>query len=177
MALFSGGRYIRGKLHGVEEEGFWVQGPNARPASGAVTVIPLSFWDFPTDTHDGEDLKIEFKTRVQTIESSLSPAQRKDITDEAIEIMMQLLEIVREIDSSMREENSHRNENPVVLPMILSHEKPQDVEELPDKEELVFLMKLLYLSLGGAAEVLIRIRSFFSFAPAEPRLVPVHPNC
>ncbi len=100
MALFAGGRYIRGKLHSVKEERFWARRVNAIPAGGAAADMNrLSFWNFPVATHDGEDLKTEFKARVQEIEPNLSPAEKKDIIQEAVEIMRRLLEVVHEIDS------------------------------------------------------------------------------
>lgn len=136
-------------------------------------MVPLSFWDFPAATQDGEDLKTEFRARIQEIESSLSLAQKKDIIQEAVEIMTQLLEVVREIDRTIREESVPENEKPPVPSMISSNNKPQDVEKTSDKEELAFHIKLLHLSMGAANEVLTRVRSFVSFAPGETPTVPV----
>ena len=177
MALFQGGRYIRSKLLGVEENGFWVRELNAKPA-GELTegFAPLSFWQFPAATRDGEDLKTEFKARFQEIESSLTPAQKKDVVEEAVEIMTQLLEVVREIDTKSREENLAQNENPLVPSMGLSNKKPSNINQITNKEEPAFLTKLLHLSMDGATEVLIRLRSFVSFAPSEPLTVSVPVN-
>lgn len=172
MALFQGGRYIRSKLRGVEENGFWLRELNAKPAGETITVLaPLSFWEFPAGTRDGEDLKTEFKARIREIEPSLSPAQKKDIMEEAVEIMTQLLEVVREIDTTNQAENVARNEKPLG-PSIISN-KAKDVDKTPNKEELALLTKLLHLSMDAATEVLNRLRAFVSFAPREPLTVPV----
>ena len=175
MALFQGGRYIRSKLRGVEANSFWVRELNARPADESVTrSIPLSFWEFPTATRDGEDLKTEFKARFRDIEPSLSPEEKADILQEAVEIMTQLLEVIREIDLMSQEGNTFHDEKSPVPSTTLSNKKLQDVDKISEKEELAFTTKLFHLSMNAATEALIRFRSFVSFAPREPLPVSVN---
>lgn len=174
MALFQGGRYIRSKLRGVDEKGFWGRELNVEVAGEAVTgLVPLSFWEFPAATRDGEDLKTEFKARFQDIEQSLSPAQHQDILQEAVEVMMQLLEVVREIDTTIQEENPAQNEESLGPSTIFSNKETQDVDKASNTEEVAFLPKLLRLSLNAATEMLILLRSFVPFAPSDPPTVPV----
>lgn len=174
MALFQGGRYIRSKLLGVEEDGFWVRELSSKPATDTVTEsVPLSFWEFPAATRDGEDLKTEFKARTREIEPSLSPAQRKEILQEAVEIMVQLLAVVREIDENFQEKNFAQSEQPLISSMMLANKETRDVDETSGKEEPAPPEKLLHFPMATATGVLTRLRSFFSFAPGEPLTVPV----
>lgn len=166
MALFSGGRYIRAKLRSVEGKGFWVQEYNPIPAGGPVKdVIPLGFWDFPAATHDGEDLKVEFKARVQDIESGLNQKEREDIIQEAVEIMTQLLGVVREIDSSIRERDTHQGEKLSVPFTISTNTTPQNAQKTPSKDEEVPLVKPVLISRNTVVEAFNRIRDIFSFSP------------
>lgn len=177
MALFQGGRYIRSKLRGVEANSFWVRDLNPKRANESVTgSIPLSFWEFPTATRDGEDLKTEFKARFRDIEPSLSMEEKTDILQEAVEIMTQLLEVVREIDMLSQEENAIDDEKSPVPSMMLSNKKFHEVDEASEKEERTFITKLFHLSMSAATEALIRFRSFVSFAPREPLPVSVSVN-
>lgn len=116
MAFFSGGRYIRGKLSCVQDDGFWVREITAMPADGNVMgSSPLSFWGFSAASHDGEDLKTEFKARFRDVESGLSLSQRMDVIQEAVEIMTRLMEIIREIEVSLREENEQQIQKVLVI--------------------------------------------------------------
>lgn len=175
MALFQGGRYIRSQLRSAEENNFWVRDLNAKIADEAVSAsIPLSFWEFPAASRDGEDLKKEFKARFQDVESCLSLAQKKEVLQEADEIMTHLLEVIREIDLMSQEENAAMNENSAVRSTILSNKKLQEGDKSSVNEELAFLAKLFHLSMSAATEGLIRLRSFVSFAPREPLPIPVN---
>lgn len=91
LAVFSGGRYLRAQLR-VANTKSWRIGasPDDDPDE------PLQFWCFEGDL-DGEDLKAEFKAQIQEVEKELSPGERKDIVDEAKEIMKRLIAIIEEI--------------------------------------------------------------------------------
>lgn len=174
MALFQGGRYIRSQLRGAEEDGFWAQDVNAKTADKAVTgSIPLSFWEFPAVSRDGEELKAEFKARFQHIESRLSQSQKKDVLHEAGEIMTQLLEVIREIDLTSQEENTALSEKSVLPSTILPNHKSQEGDKSSVTEESALLPKLFHLSTSAVTESLIRLRSLISFAPPEPLSIPV----
>lgn len=84
MALFAGGRYLRGQLRGsnfFDDEG------------------SLSFWGFEGE-HDGEDVKAGFKARVERVdaEGMLTEGERRDVVEESVEIMRWLVEVVRELE-------------------------------------------------------------------------------
>lgn len=96
MALFSGGRYMRVKLHDAGDD-FWAH--SSIKNKSAKINPPLRFWHFDGES-DGEDLKANFKTRVQLLESALSASERSEIVAEAAHIMTQLLALVHEIESS-----------------------------------------------------------------------------
>lgn len=101
MAIFSGGRWIRGGLlrappsfwptaatTGLQEEAD--QPPDLKSQG-------LSFWHFP-GPHDGEDIKAEFKLRLSAAETLFTPDERIDIIEEAKAIFKQCAELVDELD-------------------------------------------------------------------------------
>lgn len=91
MAFFSGGRYIRSKLR-------------AELQSSIAPILPqqlepsawLTFWEFPGEL-DGEDLKLEYKSRVAALTTELTEEERAEIVAESISIMTHLIDIVNEI--------------------------------------------------------------------------------
>ncbi|KAF2126967.1 heme oxygenase-like protein [Dothidotthia symphoricarpi CBS 119687] len=91
MAVFSGGRWIRGGLLNAGPE-FW-------PASDKVDLqqCGLSFWHFP-GAHDGEDIKADFKTRLGAAEALFTPDERVDIIEEAKAIFHLCAGLVQELD-------------------------------------------------------------------------------
>jgi len=115
MAIFSGGRWIRAQLCSVGEE-FWTSSSSIPTASteekekekltleDLMTFEPrgLSFWFFPTET-DGEDIKAEFKRRLQDGEHILSSAQRDDIIKESQEIFERFQDMVADLDAALGE--------------------------------------------------------------------------
>ncbi|KAF2432775.1 heme oxygenase-like protein [Tothia fuscella] len=106
MAVFSGGRWIRSQLCASGEE-FWT-GNAAREAPntdgrddlnlGKFEGLGLSFWFFP-GAQDGEDIKADFKQRLQEGEAVLTAEQRADVVAEAQEIFNRCDSLVRELDS------------------------------------------------------------------------------
>ncbi|KAI9831315.1 MAG: hypothetical protein M1819_005089 [Sarea resinae] len=115
MAIFAGGRWIRAQLQEAPE-GFWPGQVSQRqqqqdPMSGEVNTESLSeptttssyrpgfaFFEFP-GPHDGQDIKAEFKYRLISIEGLLTPAERNDIVDEALEIFRYSALLVEELDT------------------------------------------------------------------------------
>ncbi|XP_014562312.1 hypothetical protein COCVIDRAFT_32751 [Bipolaris victoriae FI3] len=103
MAIFSGGRWIRGGLLRAPPS-FW---PSPATTTGlqeeADNKSPdlknqgLSFWHFP-GPHDGEDIKAEFKLRLAAAETLFTPDERVDIIEEAKQIFKQCAELVDELD-------------------------------------------------------------------------------
>lgn len=102
MRLFSGGCYIRARLRSAGED-FWASaGLPKVPSDGEYVQEPekgtigLSFWEF-SGTSDGKDLKEDYKSRIHDLEASLTLEERQEIVNEAMDIMVKLIEIVKEI--------------------------------------------------------------------------------
>lgn len=100
MALFSGGRYIRAKLRSAGED-FWASAGLTKSDGEDVEepergTIGLSFWEF-SGTSDGKDLKAEYQSRIHDIEASLTLEERQEIVNEAMDIMVKLIDIAKEI--------------------------------------------------------------------------------
>ncbi len=97
MAIFSGGRWIRAGLLRAGD-GFW-------PSTQGQDTVPLqerglSFWHF-AGPHDGEDIKAEFKLRLEEAERLLSVDQRVDVIEEAKNIFQFCAEIVYGLDDTL----------------------------------------------------------------------------
>ncbi|KAI8942939.1 hypothetical protein NX059_000977 [Plenodomus lindquistii] len=93
MAVFSGGRWIRGCLLDAPAD-YW-------PAGTDVVELQhrgLSFWHFPGQ-HDGQDIKADFKSRLAGAETLFSPGQRVDIIEEAKNIFTLCATLVDELDA------------------------------------------------------------------------------
>lgn len=106
MALFSEGRYIRAMLRSAGED-FWASAglPKAQPDGTYVEeaghgTIGLNFWEF-SGTFDGRDMKADYKARIRDLEDSLTLEERQDIVNEAMNIMVKLIEIAKEIKRSV----------------------------------------------------------------------------
>lgn len=98
MAVFSGGRWIRGGLLRAPAE-YW-------PATAEELDLPslgLSFWHFP-GPHDGEDIKAEFKKRLEGAEALFTPDERVDIIEEAKNIFTLCASLVEELDAMVGKE-------------------------------------------------------------------------
>lgn len=95
MAVFSGGRWIRGGLLRAPAD-YW-------PASDDGVALEdrgLSFWHF-SGKHDGEDIKADFKTRLARAEALFSPDERVDIIEEAKNIFRLCATLVDELESTV----------------------------------------------------------------------------
>lgn len=118
MAIFSGGRYIRAKLRDAGNE-FWTSAAHlenkqeSHNSKNPAEEIPLSFWNF-AGASDGEDLKADYKARILDLEMSLTAEERRDIVDEAVNIMCRLLEIVNGIDVSIASGKYTQSSYPIV---------------------------------------------------------------
>lgn len=147
MAIFSGGRWIRGGLLNAGED-FW---PAVIPisTSGLVNKIPsnlkergLSFWHFP-GPHDGEDIKATFKSRLAAAESLFSPDERVDIIEEAKNIFRLCAELVGELDTlvgtdfvalqaaqrSPKQEKTAATEKEIIGVAVVAVQDAQDVHK------------------------------------------------
>ncbi|KAF2452209.1 heme oxygenase-like protein [Karstenula rhodostoma CBS 690.94] len=101
MAVFSGGRWIRGELVKAGPE-FWSSGADAgSPDAGAPLVEKgLSLWSFP-GTHDGEDIKQAFKERLLGAEALFTADERVDVIEEAKTIFKLCAGLVHELDGTL----------------------------------------------------------------------------
>ncbi|KAK3378409.1 hypothetical protein B0H63DRAFT_246813 [Podospora didyma] len=128
MALFSGGRFIRGSLEAAGHE-FWSKTadpiqPSGRAceppipapqqkhrvpeepvthtspgnADGCASLAPLQFFRFATP-QDGEDLKTAFKTRLLESETLLTPSEIDNVVQEAICIFDNLNSLISQLDT------------------------------------------------------------------------------
>ncbi|EMD90783.1 hypothetical protein COCHEDRAFT_1226159 [Bipolaris maydis C5] len=101
MAIFSGGRWIRGGLLHAPPS-FWPTTATGSQEEKAdqfpdLKSQGLSFWHFP-GPHDGEDIKAQFKLRLSAAETLFTPDERIDMIEEAKEIFKQCAELVDELD-------------------------------------------------------------------------------
>ncbi|CAA9961577.1 Heme-oxygenase multi-domain protein [Pyrenophora teres f. maculata] len=94
MAIFSGGRWIRGGLLKAPP-GFWPADHNGQEAD--LQDRGLSFWHFPGSL-DGEDIKAEFKARLADAEGLFTPDERVDMIEEAKHIFRLCATLVDELD-------------------------------------------------------------------------------
>ena len=93
MAVFSGGRWIRAGMLRAGED-FW---PSTKEDGIGLEERGLSFWHFP-GLHDGEDIKAEFKLRLEEAEQLFTDDQRIDVIEEAKNIFQLCAELVFELD-------------------------------------------------------------------------------
>lgn len=111
MAIFSGGRWIRAQLHGAGKD-FWTASTPVEPVKAVepdgkptleelreVENIGLSLWFFNSD-QDGEDIKAEFKRRLNDGEHILTPAQHDDIMLESQDIFDRFKAMVDDLDAA-----------------------------------------------------------------------------
>ncbi|KAF1849537.1 heme oxygenase-like protein [Cucurbitaria berberidis CBS 394.84] len=99
MAVFSGGRWIRGQLLKTPPE-FW-PGGDEKGQSISLEDKGLSFWHF-TGPQDGEDIKAEFKERLAAADGLLTPDERVDIIEEAKSIFQLCASLVDELDGMLK---------------------------------------------------------------------------
>jgi hypothetical protein len=96
MAVFSGGRWIRGGLLNAGPV-FW----RARDDdSSALATRGLSLWHFP-GLADGEDIKADFKARLAAAETLFTPDERVDIIEEAKHIFSLCATLIEELDGML----------------------------------------------------------------------------
>lgn len=97
MAVFSGGRWIRGGLLRAGDS-FWPS--TTKGEAVALQERGLSFWHF-AGPHDGEDIKAEFKLRLEEAEHLFSDDQRVDVIEEAKAIFQLCADLVYELDETV----------------------------------------------------------------------------
>jgi len=91
MALFSGGRYVHGRL-GQAGLAFWGAVGGEKTDADRF----FNFWTFEGG-EDGEDIKAEFKRRFNEVDECLMEEEREDVVAEAVFIMQSMVGIVHEI--------------------------------------------------------------------------------
>ena len=96
LAIFSGGRYLRAQLRRANAQAWDI---------GQDSDASMQFWCFEGD-QDGEDIKSEFKIRFGSASTLLTDRERKEVVDEAMEIMKRMIEVVTEIESAFRDQKA-----------------------------------------------------------------------
>ncbi|KAF2628593.1 heme oxygenase-like protein [Macroventuria anomochaeta] len=136
MAVFSGGRWIRAGLLRAGD-GFWP----ARSAEDGTGLEErgLSFWHFP-GAHDGEDIKAEFKLRLEDAEHIFAPDERVDVIEEAKNIFQLCAEVVYELDDMVGSAQvaTPQSENPVAQALKETPSEKHVLIERPVSHKYVF---------------------------------------
>ncbi|CAI6332354.1 unnamed protein product [Periconia digitata] len=103
MAVFSGGRWIRGELLKAGND-FWTHGREMAEKypdeKGRLQDAGLSFWSFPGE-HDGLDIKEAFKSHLTSAEALFTAEERMDIVEEAKIIFRLSANLVHELDQQL----------------------------------------------------------------------------
>ncbi|KAF2710247.1 heme oxygenase-like protein [Pleomassaria siparia CBS 279.74] len=104
MAVFSGGRWIRGELLKATPE-FWRAAILAEDSNEGTPAVPLSerglsLWHFD-GAFDGEDIKSEFKLRLSEAETFFTEDERIDVIEEAKQIFVRSAQLVYELDEQL----------------------------------------------------------------------------
>lgn len=156
MAVFAGGRWIRGQLASGGRE-FWegagdvidrdsetdnkdnedgksAAAPKAAPGINFDTLGDrgLAFFSFD-GAHDGEDIKAAFKARLEDAEALLSPRQRAEVVAEAHAIFEWSIALVEELDELLDTPDAEAMPKP-----LKGHGKPAPVSE---KEKMAMAEK------------------------------------
>lgn len=95
MALFSGGRFIRGTLAHVPASAW-----ETKPQKGR---LPLAFFTFATP-EDGDEIKMSFKQRFAEASHGLEPQEGSEVVEEARRIFEFMIDIVAELDGICNKE-------------------------------------------------------------------------
>lgn len=101
MAIFSGGRWIRQQLREAGPA-FWHVPNSAKSDFGASSqhVPGFSLFYFEGE-RDGEDIKADFKARLELAEALLTEQERNDITEEAQNIFNMCIDLVDRLDDEL----------------------------------------------------------------------------
>jgi len=99
MATFSGGRWIRQQL-GDAGSDFWRVPPTLQSQLKDKTTPGVSFLCFDGD-RDGEDIKIDFKTRLAKADELLTPEEKEEVIDEAKTIFTNCIALVEALDKEL----------------------------------------------------------------------------
>ncbi|KAL1303803.1 hypothetical protein AAFC00_000266 [Neodothiora populina] len=101
MAIFSGGRWMRQQFVRAGPS-FWDAGENHGASFGSPqTPVPgFSLFYFEGE-EDGQDIKADFKARLELAERLLSAQERSDIVSEAKKIFEMCVELVGRLDEKL----------------------------------------------------------------------------
>lgn len=153
MALFSGGRYIRGRLRQAGPTLWTGPGPESTDTIGDV----LTFWTFDGE-QDGEDIKAEFKRRFAAIEALITEVEKEEVVAEGVYIMKGMISVVGEIAEAVGTADAGSRTWEKEVGLEDGRRDPQALYE-PDFRWLL-LKHILPLGMGelmtGAARALIR---------------------
>lgn len=101
MAIFSGGRWVREQL-GNAGPSFWI-GPEQSDKAERPSAPGYTFLFFDGD-QDGEDIKLQFKDRLQEAETILSIEERQAIVSASQTLFDECICLVKDLDKRTMEE-------------------------------------------------------------------------
>lgn len=130
MAVFSGGRWIRAGLLRAGDH-FWPS--SHKDDFTSLEERGLSFWHF-SGPRDGEDVKAEFKLRLEEAEHMFSAEQRIDVIEEAKTIFQFCAEVVHELDDMVGSTQAVQVQNGSPSAEVLK-EMPVDAKVLLDRSD------------------------------------------
>lgn len=128
MALFNGGRWIRTQLISARDSAWTL--PSSKTISFSADSKherALSFWHFP-GPHDGEDIKNEFKSRLDEVESQLTLEERQDIVGEARVVFENCALLVGELDEILAAKQKATPSDSMAI--LLKHILPMGMTDL-----------------------------------------------
>ncbi|KAF2773032.1 heme oxygenase-like protein [Teratosphaeria nubilosa] len=98
MAIFSGGRWIRQQLSSPGP-GFWPLPPQTEKTDieDRLHMPGFSFLSFD-GTQDGEDIKADFKSRLEEAEELLTANEREEVVQAAQALFEECIDLVKDID-------------------------------------------------------------------------------
>lgn len=92
LALFNGGRWIRGQLEKAGP-GFW----GTQTHTDSPKLDCLSFWEFEGNS-DGEDIKNDFKARFEVAAAVLDDTKRQEVVAECVRVFEMCSQMVGWLD-------------------------------------------------------------------------------
>lgn len=159
MAIFSGGRWIRGGLLRAPP-GFWPGTSDEKEANEALRLQDrgLSFWHFP-GSQDGEDIKAEFKLRLAAAEDLFTPDERVDIIEEAKSIFTLCAELVDELDNMIGTDMNMTSSAPAPVPQQV-HVSPLEKSGLIDPNVMRRAQYSSHNNAAGLTKSTLQLRSW-----------------
>jgi heme oxygenase len=137
MAVFSGGRWIRGELVKAPVE-FWRSaadeiGKGAEAGDAPLSERGLSLWNFDGE-YDGENIKAEFKAQLAEADVFFTDEERVDVIEEAKQIFVRSAQLVEELDEKLSTDlDALRHREHKQLPRHTHSKEEEDLVLMKDR--------------------------------------------